>query len=114
MFQCSWSLFLVLAVPAFLGSGPASGKVAKGTAAALAGQFRTRISLDDLLSVRDGKGEWVSVFNGKDLPGFHTHLAKLGDKDPDHVFSVSDGKKKVSGTFLTPFLSLANLHGGSP
>ena len=50
-----------------------------------------RVSLDDLLSVRDGNGKWVSVFNGKDFTGFHTHLNGLGKQDPNHVFSVSDG-----------------------
>lgn len=50
-----------------------------------------RVSLDDLLSVRDGKGEWESLFNGKDLSGFHTHLQGQGSKDSEHVFSVSDG-----------------------
>ena len=49
------------------------------------------ISLDDLLSVRDGKGEWVKLFNGKDLTGFHTHLRGQGKNDPEHVFSVNDG-----------------------
>jgi len=49
------------------------------------------ISLDNLLSVREGKGEWVKLFNGKDLTGFHTHLRGQGKNDPEHVFSVNDG-----------------------
>ena len=51
----------------------------------------SRISLDELLSVRDANGDWVSPFNGRDPTGFHTHLRGQGNTDPEHVFSVSDG-----------------------
>ena len=51
---------------------------------------RNVVSLDTLLSIRDGKGDWLKLFNGKDFSGFHTHLNGLGTKDPDRVFSVGD------------------------
>lgn len=50
-----------------------------------------RITLDELLSVREGEGDWVRLFNGKDLSGFHTYLSGQGNKDPEQVFSVNDG-----------------------
>lgn len=52
---------------------------------------KAHVSLDTLLSARDGKGKWERLFNGKDFTGFHTHLHGFGNTDPEHVFTVEDG-----------------------
>src|SRR5262249_42937673 len=65
------------------------GEVARQAVAAT--ESPGRIALEELLSARDVPGEWIKIFNGKDLTGFHTHLHGQGPQDPEHVFSVSDG-----------------------
>ncbi len=73
------------------GIGAERGRHENANQAAPASAATGRVSLDELLTLRDGNGEWVKLFNGKDLTGFHTHLQGQGSKDPEHVFSVADG-----------------------
>src|SRR4051812_33037248 len=40
----------------------------------------------------------MSLFNGKDLSGWYTHLRGYGkNNDPKHVFTVADGVLLISG-----------------
>jgi len=41
--------------------------------------------------------KFVSIFNGRDLTGYHTYLQKIGTTDPDHLFRVEDGAVHVIG-----------------
>ncbi|MES2276571.1 MAG: DUF1080 domain-containing protein [Bacteroidota bacterium] len=43
------------------------------------------------------ENKFISVFNGKDLTGFHTYLQNVGNTDPDHLFRVEDGAVHVVG-----------------
>jgi len=50
-----------------------------------------------LLQAKPGAGG-VSLFNGKDLSGFYTHLAGSGkNNDPKRVFRVTDGMLHITG-----------------
>jgi hypothetical protein len=39
----------------------------------------------------------ITLFNGKDLTGWTTHLRATGDKDPESAFSVKDGVIHIQG-----------------
>jgi len=41
--------------------------------------------------------ETITLFNGKDLAGWTTHLHATGDKDPDGAFGVKDGVIHMQG-----------------
>lgn len=43
------------------------------------------------------QNKFVSLFNGKDLTGFHTYLQNIGTTDPEHLFRVEDGAVHVIG-----------------
>jgi hypothetical protein len=43
------------------------------------------------------ENKFVSIFNGKNLTGYHTYLQNIGTKDPDHLFRVEDGAVHVIG-----------------
>jgi hypothetical protein len=48
----------------------------------------------------------ITLFNGKDLTGFYTYLAKLGkNNDPEKVFTVNDGAVRVSGKIFGCFVT---------
>src|SRR4051812_19265674 len=48
----------------------------------------------------------IKLFNGKDLTGFYTYLAKHGkNKDPEKVFTVQDGMVRVSGKIFGAFIT---------
>jgi hypothetical protein len=50
--------------------------------------------------------EPIKLFNGKDLTGFYTYLAKYGkNNDPEKVFTVQDGAIRVSGKVFGCFVT---------
>ncbi len=50
--------------------------------------------------------EPIKLFNGNDLTGFYTYLAKLGkNNDPENVFTVKDGAIRVSGKIFGCFVT---------
>jgi hypothetical protein len=64
------------------------------------------VGLCAALASADPVTEPIKLFNGKDLSGFYTYLAKLGkNKDPENVFSVKDGAIRVSGKIFGCFVT---------
>jgi hypothetical protein len=58
------------------------------------------------LAAADPVSEPIKLFNGRDLTGFYTYLAKLGkNKDPEKVFTVKDGAIRVSGKIFGCFVT---------
>jgi hypothetical protein len=55
----------------------------------------------------------ISIFNGRDLAGFHTWLVDTKSSDPRHVFTVINGAIRISGDglgYLATESEYANYH----
>lgn len=64
------------------------------------------VGLGVSLTAADPVKEPIKLFNGKDLTGFYTYLAKYGkNNDPEKVFTVQDGVVRVSGKVFGCFVT---------
>ncbi len=61
------------------------------------------LSYSTILQAQDGT---VELFNGKDLSGFYTYMARTGkNNDPKNVVTVQDGMIRVSGELFGCFVT---------